>query len=146
MLTLHDVVRHPRIWTSARWNAGGTECTHGVCRWLPIAGSETQGQGLSRDIRKAGKVWKEHGALEYRECVGDDLNIKNMTGFPKVAKIKAGETVVFSWIVYKSRAHRDAVNKKVMKDERMNAMMNPKDMPFDVKRMAMGGFKVAVDL
>ena len=96
--------------------------------------------------RRAGKVWKEHGALEYRECVGDDLNIKNMTGFPKVVKIKAGETVVFSWIVDKSRAHRDAVNKKVMNDERLNAMMNPKDMPFDVKRMAMGGFKVAVDL
>jgi uncharacterized protein YbaA (DUF1428 family) len=88
----------------------------------------------------------EHGALEYRECVGDDLNIKNMTGFPDVIKAKAGETVVFSWIVYKSRAHRDAVNKKVMKDERMNAMMDPKDMPFDVKRMAMGGFKVGVDL
>ena len=94
----------------------------------------------------ASKVWKEHGALEYRECVGDDLNIKNMTGFPKVVKTKAGETVVFSWIVYKSRAHRDAVNKKVMKDERIAAMMDPKDMPFDVKRMAMGGFKVAVDL
>ena len=96
--------------------------------------------------RRAGKVWKEHGALEYRECVGDDLNIKNMTGFPKVAKIKAGETVVFSWIVYKSRAHRDAVNKKVMQDERIAAMMAGKDMPFDVKRMAMGGFKVVVDL
>ena len=99
-----------------------------------------------RMARLAGKIWKEHGALEYRECVGDDLNIKNMTGFPKVIKTKAGETVVFSWIVYKSRAHRDAVNKKVMKDERLNAMMDPKGMPFDVKRMAMGGFKVAVDL
>jgi uncharacterized protein YbaA (DUF1428 family) len=96
--------------------------------------------------RKAGKVWKEHGALEYRECVGDDLNVKNMTGFPKVVKTKGGETVVFSWIVYKSRAHRDAVNKRVMKDKRMDTMMDPKDMPFDVKRMAMGGFKVAVDL
>jgi uncharacterized protein YbaA (DUF1428 family) len=96
--------------------------------------------------RKAGKVWNEHGALEYRECVGDDLNIKNMTGFPKMVKAKAGETVVFSWIVYKSRGHRDAVNKKVMKDERITAMMDPKDMPFDVKRMAMGGFKVSVDL
>ena len=96
--------------------------------------------------RKAGKIWKEHGAVVYRECVGDDLNIKNMTGFPKVAKTKAGETVVFSWIVYQSRAHRDAVNKKVRKDERLAAMMDPKDMPFDVKRMAMGGFKVAVDL
>jgi uncharacterized protein YbaA (DUF1428 family) len=96
--------------------------------------------------RKAGKVWKEHGALEYRECVGDDLNIQGMTGFPKLAKTKPGETVVFSWIVYKSRAHRDAVNRKVMKDERMMAMMQPTDMPFDVKRMAMGGFTVAVDL
>ena len=96
--------------------------------------------------RKAGKIWKEHGAVEYRECVGDDLNVKNMTRFPKVAKTKAGETVVFSWFVYKSRAHRDAVIKKVMKDERIAAMMDPKDMPFDVKSIAMGGFKVAVDL
>lgn len=96
--------------------------------------------------RKAGKIWKEYGALEYRECVGDDLNIKNMTGFPKVVKTRAGETVVFSWIMYKSRAHRDAVNRKVMKDPRIAKMMGPKDMPFDVKRMAMGGFKVAVDL
>ena len=69
-----------------------------------------------------------------------------MTGFPKVINTKASETVVFSWIVYKSRAHRDAVNKKVMKDERLHAMMDPKNMPFDVKRMAMGGFKIAVDL
>lgn len=96
--------------------------------------------------RKAGKIWKEHGALEYRECVGDDLNIKNMTGFPKVVKTRSGETVVFSWIVYKSRAHRDSVNKKVMNDKRIAAMIEPGDMPFDVKRMAMGGFKVAVDL
>jgi len=96
--------------------------------------------------RKAGKVWKEHGALEYRECVGDDLNIKNMTGFPKVVKIKAGETVVFSWIVYKSRAHSDAVNKKVMKDKRLASMMDPKNMPFDGKRFFYGGFKVVVDL
>src|SRR5262245_38351932 len=96
--------------------------------------------------RRAGKVWKEHGALEYRECVGDDLNIKGMTGFPKMAKLKPGETAVFSWIVYKSRGHRDAVNKRVMKDPRIAAMMDPKAMPFDVKRMAMGGFKVAVNL
>ena len=69
-----------------------------------------------------------------------------MASFPRAASAKAGETAVFSWIVYKSRAHRDAVNKKVMKDERIASMMDPKDMPFDVKRMAMGGFKVAVDL
>ena len=111
---------------------------------LPVPRSKVA--AYKRLSAKAGKIWREHGALEYRECVGDDLNIKNMTGFPKVAKTRAGETVVFSWIVYKSRAHRDAVNKKVMKDERIAAMMGPSDMPFDVKRMAMGGFKVAVDL
>ena len=95
--------------------------------------------------RKAGKVWKEHGALEYRECVGDDLNIKNMTGFPKTVKTKAGETVVFSWIVYKSRTHRDAVNAKVMKDKRIINMMKNKKPPFELKRMSYGGFKVIVD-
>ena len=99
-----------------------------------------------RMAKKAGRVWRELGALEYRECVGDDLDIKGMTGFPKMVKIRSGETVVFSWIVYKSRAHRNAVNKKVMKDERIAAMMQPQAMPFDVKRMAMGGFTVAVDL
>jgi uncharacterized protein YbaA (DUF1428 family) len=96
--------------------------------------------------RKAGKVWKEHGALEYRETVGDDLKVKMGMPFPKAARAKAGETVVFSWIVYKSKAHRDSVNKKVMKDERIASMMDPKSMPFDVKRMAYGGFKIAVDM
>jgi uncharacterized protein YbaA (DUF1428 family) len=96
--------------------------------------------------RKAGKVWKEHGALEYRETVGDDLKIKMGMPFPKAIRAKSGETVVFSWIVYKSRAHRDSVNKKVMKDERIASMMDPKSMPFDMKRMAYGGFKVGVDL
>jgi uncharacterized protein YbaA (DUF1428 family) len=96
--------------------------------------------------RKAGKVWKEHGALEYRETVGDDLKTKMGMPFPKAARAKAGETVVFSWIVYKSRAHRDSVNKKVMKDERIASMMDPKSMPFDVKRMAYGGFEIRVDL
>jgi uncharacterized protein YbaA (DUF1428 family) len=94
---------------------------------------------------KAGKVWREHGALEYVECVGDDLNIKGMVPFPRRAKTKRGETVVFSWIVYKSKRHRDAVNKRVMKDPRLAAMMDPKSMPFDVKRMSYGGFKVLVD-
>ena len=94
---------------------------------------------------KAGKIWREHGALEYVECVGDDLNIKGMAPFPRRVKSKRGETVVFSWIVYKSRRHRDAVNKKVMKDPRLAAMMDPKSMPFDVKRMSYGGFKVFVD-
>ena len=100
-----------------------------------------------RIAQKAGKVWREHGALEYRECVGDDLKVKGMVPFPRRLKLKPGETVVFSWIVYKSRAHRDRVNGKVMKDPRLAKMMgDPKAMPFDVKRMAYGGFKVLVDL
>jgi uncharacterized protein YbaA (DUF1428 family) len=94
--------------------------------------------------RKGAKVWKEHGALDYRECVGDDLEPKGMLGFPTVIKPKKGETVVFSWITYKSRKHRDAVNAKVMKDPRLCNMMDPKDMPFDCKRMAYGGFKTLV--
>ena len=95
---------------------------------------------------KAGKVWREHGALEYRECIGDDLKVKMGLAFPKTVKRKPGETVVFSWIVYKSRAQRDRVNKKVMKDPRLAEMMDPKSMPFDPKRMAYGGFSVIVDL
>ena len=104
-------------------------------------------QAYRRLASKAGKVWKDHGALEYRECVGDDLKSKWGIPFPKLAKSKTGETVVFSWIVYKSRAHRDQVNKKVMKDPRLNAMMpDPKKSPFDMKRMAYGGFKTIVDM
>jgi uncharacterized protein YbaA (DUF1428 family) len=95
--------------------------------------------------RKAGKVWKELGALEYRECVGDDLNPKHPMTFPKMAKVKKGETVVFSWIVYKSKAHRDKVNKLVMKDPRILAI-DPTTMPFDYKRMLYGGFKTIVDM
>ena len=95
--------------------------------------------------QKAGKIWREHGALDYRECVGDDLNVKWGVRCPRMAKAKPGETVVFSWIVFKSRADRDRVNAKVMKDPRMNSMMDQKKMPFDVKRMAYGGFKVLVD-
>ena len=97
--------------------------------------------------RKAGKVWRDHGALEYRECVGEDLTVKWGALFPRVVRAKPGETVVFSWVVFKSRAHRDRVNAKVMKDKRMVAMMEKgKDsMPFDMKRMVYGGFKVMVD-
>lgn len=94
--------------------------------------------------RKAGKIWREHGALEYRECVGEDLQIKGLVPFPKSVKLKAGETVVFAWIVFKSRAHRDAVNKKVMQDPRLSTMMGPDSMPFDHRRMVYGGFKVIV--
>jgi uncharacterized protein YbaA (DUF1428 family) len=96
--------------------------------------------------QKAGKLWREHGALEFRECVGDDLKVPMGLPFPRLAKLKPNETVFFSWILYKSRAHRDSVNKKVMKDPRMAKMMSMKSMPFDVKRMAYGGFKVLVDV
>lgn len=94
--------------------------------------------------RKAGKIWREHGALEYRECLGDDLKIKGVVSFHKSARTRRGEVVFFSWIVYRSKAHRDLVNKRVMKDPRAMAMMTPQ-VPFDVKRMAVGGFKVVVD-
>jgi uncharacterized protein YbaA (DUF1428 family) len=96
--------------------------------------------------KEAGKIWKKHGALEYFECMGDDLNPKwaKMT-FPKMTKLKKGETVWFSFITYKSKTHRDAVNKKVMKDPYMNDPKNTeKAMPFDMDRMAFGGFKTIV--
>ena len=93
---------------------------------------------------RAAMVWKDHGALDYRECVGDDLKVKMGLPFPKLAKTKPSETVVFSYIVYKSRAHRDKVNTKVMKDKRLFEGM-PKEMPFDMKRMAYGGFKTLVE-
>jgi len=93
----------------------------------------------------AGKVWREHGALEYRECVGDDLAVKMCMPFPRGIKSKKNETVLFSYILYKSRAHRDRVNAKVMKDPRLTAMMENKDMPMDPNRMLYGGFTVAVD-
>ena len=91
--------------------------------------------------KKAGKVWREHGALEYRECVADDVKKGKWTSFPRSVKLKTGETVVFSWIVYKSRKDRDRVLKKVMKRPAPGEMMNPKAMPFDGKRMIYGGFK-----
>lgn len=99
-----------------------------------------------RIARKAGKIWMEHGALEYKECIADDVKKGKITSFPQSVKLKAGETVVFSWIIYKSRADRDRINKKVMKDPRLADMMDPESMPFDSKRMFWGGFKVAVDL
>ena len=105
-------------------------------------------KAYARMAQEAGKVWKELGALEYLECVGDDMTTPPECGlpFPKIAKVKSGETVIFSFIVYKSRAHRDSVNKKVMKDPRIAKMMTGKKMPFDVKRMTYGGFKVLVDM
>ena len=98
-----------------------------------------------RMAQKAGKVWREHGALEFRECVADDVKPGKRTSFPRSVKLKRGETVFFSYIVYKSRAHRDRVNAKVMKDKRIAPMMDPKAMPFDGKRMFWGGFKVLVE-
>ena len=93
---------------------------------------------------QAAKVWIEHGALDYRECVGEDLAVKFGVPFTQLAATKKGETVVFAWITYKSRAHRDRVNAKVMKDPRLKCDMDPKKMPFDCARMGYGGFTTLV--
>jgi uncharacterized protein YbaA (DUF1428 family) len=95
--------------------------------------------------KKAGKVWREHGALEFKECIADDVRKGKWTSFPRSVKMKKNETVVFSYIVYKSRAARDRCVARVMKDKRLAAMMNPKAMPFDGKRMIYGGFKTIVE-
>ena len=102
-------------------------------------------EAYRRMAKKAGKIWREHGALDYKECVGDDLNVKCGVPFSRSMKLKSGETVVFAYIVFKSRAHRDHVNAKVMKDPRIGADMDHKPMPFDMKRMVYGGFKILVD-
>jgi len=94
--------------------------------------------------KKAGKVWKDHGALDYKECVADDVKVGKWTSFPRSVKQKKSETVIFSYIVYKSRAARDKCMAKVMKDNRLAAMMDPKKMPFDAKRMFFGGFDTIV--
>jgi len=99
-----------------------------------------------RVSNRCGKVWREHGALQYIECVADDVKPGKWTSFPQSVKLKAGETVIFAWIVYRSRRHRDRVNAKVMKDPRLAKMMDPKAMPFDGKRMYWGGFKVMLDV
>jgi uncharacterized protein YbaA (DUF1428 family) len=103
-------------------------------------------EAYRRIARKAGKVWREHGALAYVECAADDVKPGKWTSFPQAVKLKPGEAVWFSWIVYKSRKHRDRVLAKVMKDKRLAPMMDPKAMPFDGRRMMWGGFKVMVDL
>ncbi len=95
---------------------------------------------------KAGKLWMEYGALSYVECVADDVKVGKRTSFPRSVKRKPNETVVFSWITYKSRKQRDLINAKIMKDPRMASMMGPGAMPFDAKRMIYGGFKSIVDL
>src|SRR5713226_7979847 len=103
-------------------------------------------QAYRRMATKAGKVWREHGALEVRESVADDVKWGKRTSFPRSVKQKTGETVFLSYIVYKSRADRDRVNAKVMKDKRLAKMMELKDLPFDAKRMIWGGFKTVVAL
>jgi len=95
---------------------------------------------------KCGAIWREHGALEFRECIADDVKPGKLTSFPQSVNLEADETVVFSWIVYESRAKRDEVNDKVMKDPRMAEMMKPESMPFDGKRMIYGGFEMLVDV
>ena len=103
-------------------------------------------KAYARMARMGAKMWMKHGALDYKECVGDDLRPKWGTPFSRIVKLKPGETVVFSYIVFKSRAHRDRVNAKVMKDMQKMSDMNMKDSPFDMKRMTYGGFKVMVDI
>ena len=99
-----------------------------------------------RLARKAGKIWREYGALDYREWVGDDTPVGKLTSFPRSVKLKRGEIVVFAWIVYKSRADRDRINAKVMKDPRLAEMMDGKNLPFDGKRLIFGGFKPLVSV
>jgi uncharacterized protein YbaA (DUF1428 family) len=103
-------------------------------------------QAYRRIASKAGKVWREHGALDYKECVGDDVKPGKLTSFPQSVKLKKNEAVWFSWIVYQSKSDRNRILKKVMADKRLAKMMDPKAMPFDMKRMIYGGFKVMVDL
>ena len=110
---------------------------------LPVPKDKIDLYGQIAD--EAGKIWREHGALEYRECVGDDLDVKGQVPFPRVIETKPDETVVFAWIVFESREHRDAVNAKVMADPRMASMGEKGEMPFDFKRMAYGGFKTIVE-
>jgi uncharacterized protein YbaA (DUF1428 family) len=95
---------------------------------------------------QAGRIWREHGAVDYWECVADDVKPGKVTSFPQSVKLKSGETVVFSWIVFKSRTHRDHVNAKVMADPRLSSMMDAKKAPFDGRRMIYGGFKPFVRL
>ena len=95
---------------------------------------------------KSGAIWREHGALQFHECIADDVKPGKLTSFPQSVNLKSDETVVFSWIVYESRAHRDEVNEKVMKDPRMADMMKPESLPFDGKRLIYGGFEELIDL
>ena len=111
---------------------------------LPVPKNKTE--AYRKLSRKAGRIWKEYGALEYRECIGDDVKPGKLTSFPQAVKLKPGEVVWFSWIVYKSRRDRDRIMKKVMADPSLEAMADPKNLPFDGKRMFFGGFRMSVSL
>jgi uncharacterized protein YbaA (DUF1428 family) len=110
---------------------------------LPVAKKNVA--AYQRMAAKAGRIWLEHGALQFCESVGDDLAVRMGLPFPRAMKLKMGELPVFSWILFKSRAHRDRVNARVMKDPRIARMMDAGPPPFDFKRMCYGGFKVLVD-
>lgn len=110
---------------------------------IPIAQSNLDDYKKMAEL--AGAIWKEHGALEYIECTGDDLDQKELVSFKQAANAKEGETVIFSWIVFESKEHRDRVNQAVMADPRLQEMMNPDTGPFDCKRIVYGGFKTIVE-
>ena len=110
---------------------------------LPVPKKKVE--AYKRMAKKAGKVWREHGAIEFKECIADDVPMGKLTSFPRSVKRKPNETVIFSYIVYKSRAHRDRVMAKVMQDKRIADMMKIEDHPFDAKRIIHGGFKVLVE-
>ena len=111
---------------------------------LPVPKKKVE--AYKRLAQKAGKIWKEYGALEFRECVADDVKMGKLTSFPRSVKLRPSETVFFSWIVYKSRTDRDRIMKKVMEDKRFAAFMDLKKLPFDARRMIMGGFKTVVEM
>ncbi|HUQ24249.1 MAG TPA: DUF1428 domain-containing protein [Burkholderiales bacterium] len=111
---------------------------------LPVAKKNTK--AYLKMARIGAKVWRDHGALDYKECIADDVKKGKWTSFPRAVKLKPGEVVWFAWIVYRNRKHRDAVMKKVMADKRITESMDPKKMPFDGKRFFWGGFKVMVGL
>jgi uncharacterized protein YbaA (DUF1428 family) len=102
-------------------------------------------EAYRRIAEQCARIWREHGALEVRECVAEDVKIGKLTSFPRAVQRKPSETVIFSWIVYKSRADRDRINAKVMKDPRMEKIMEMEKAPFDSKRMIFGGFEVMVE-
>ncbi len=110
---------------------------------LPVP--ENKVDDYLRTAREAAAIWREHGALEVRECVADDVQVGEITSFPRSVQVEQGETVVFAWILFESREHRDQVNAEVMKDARFKEMMTPEAMPVDGKRMIFGGFSVAVE-